>query len=111
MNKNGQAIMIGLLVLVMTTAILIAVIPMMKNMLDITKQSDSLNCEGYRHNGDVNHHLSYNASLNSDTTACIAIGLYLPYLVLVVIIAGVSRMIMGQLGGGGGQQSTYYGGY
>jgi len=36
MDKHGQAIMIGLLILVMTTAILIAVIPMMKSMLDIT---------------------------------------------------------------------------
>jgi len=108
MNKHGQAIMIGLLVLVMTTAILIAVIPMMKNMLDITKQSNGLNCEGYKYGGDATHALSYNSSLNTDQTSCIAIGLYIPYLVLVVIIAGISKLVMGQLGG---QQQQPYGGY
>ena len=110
MNKNGQAIMVGLLFLVMTTAILVAMIPMMKSMLDLTKQSDNLNCKGFLYEGDASNSLSYNSSLNTDEPACIAIGLYLPYLILVVIIGGVSKMIMGQLGSSG-QQQPYYSGY
>jgi len=97
MNKKGQVMMINLLFLLMTVAVLIALIPQFNILLNMAQQSNSLNCAGYYYNGDVNNTLSYNASLPSNTLACLSIDLYLPYIVIAVLIAGVSRVIMGRI--------------
>lgn len=99
-DKGGQMMIIGLLFLFMTVTIVIAMIPAIKEILDISKQSDNLNCAGYEYDGDANNVLSYNSSLDTETTACLAINLYLPYILLIVLIGGVSRLIAGQAMGG-----------
>ena len=99
-EKGGQMIMIQLLFLFMTITIMIALIPAMKSILNIAKQSDNLNCPGYEYGGDPTNVLSYNSSLETETTACLAINLYLPYILLIVLIGGVSRLIAGQVMGG-----------
>jgi len=94
MNKLGQQhIMINLLFLFLTVVSMIALIPAMSDILDIGHQSDSLNCEGYIHNGDANHSLSYNSSLGTNTMACLAIKLYLPYILLFVLVGGVASLL------------------
>ena len=108
MNKAGQMIMVHLLVLMMTVAITIALVPMLNSVLGIGKQSDNLNCDGYIYNGDTSNKLSYNSSLETDTISCIAIGLYIPYLLLAVLIGGVTRLLAGRMIGGGEQQQQYY---
>ena len=101
MDKNGQMIMVNLLILVMTILVMIAVIPVLNSVLSVGKQSDILNCPGYDHanSGTIGDHaLDYNASLlNTDTVACLAIGLYVPYIVLTILIAGVAKMLSGRL--------------
>lgn len=97
MNKRGQVMIINLLFLVMTISVLIALIPQMTEMLNMAQQSDYLNCRGYYYNGDPNNALSYNDSLKSNTLACVAINFYLPYIILAVLIAGVSRVLMGRI--------------
>jgi hypothetical protein len=101
-DKRGQMIMINLLFLLMTIAVLVAMIPAMNAMMKIAQQSDGLNCAGYRHNGDANDSLSYNSSYQSNTLACLAIDLYLPYIVLAVLIGGVSKLIASRTDFGGG---------
>ena len=98
MNNQGQMnIMIGLLFLVMTLMVLVALIPVINEMLNVVQQSDSLNCNGYRHNGDVNNTLSYNSSLATNTLACLAIRLYLPYIILVVLVGMVAKLLANKL--------------
>jgi len=96
-NNRGQVMMINLLFVFMTIAVMIALIQPLSVLLNQAQQSDYLNCNGYWYNGDPNATLSYNASLKSNTLACMAINLYLPYIVLAVLIAGISRVIMGRI--------------
>jgi hypothetical protein len=97
MNKRGQVMMINLLFLLMTVAVMIALIPQFSTLLNMAQQSNALNCQGYKYLGDPNNTLSYNVSLPSNTLACLSIDLYLPYIVMAVLIAGVSRVIMGRV--------------
>ena len=94
-NNRGQMIMINLLFLLMTIAVLVAIIPALSDILGIAQQSDGLNCAGYISGGNVNATLSYNASLQTNTLACLAINMYLPYIVLAVLIMTVSRLLLG----------------
>ena len=107
MNNNGQMFMMNLLMLIMTIMVMVALMPALKEILDNVQQSDGLNCNGYVYNGAVNHALSYNSSKSTNTMACLAIKLYLPYILLTVLIAGVGMLIVGRAQGG--QQN--YGGY
>jgi glucose-6-phosphate-specific signal transduction histidine kinase len=96
-NNRGQMIMINLLFLIMTIAVLISLIPALNSLLNIAQQSDSLNCNGYMYNGNSTHPLSYNASLPSNDLSCLAIKLFLPYIVLAVLIGSVSRVIASRM--------------
>ena len=95
-DNGGQVMIISLLFLFMTITVMIALIPALKTILDIAKQSDNLNCPGYAINGDVNNTLSYNSSLGTDTVACLAINLYLPYIILIILVVGVTKLMYGR---------------
>ena len=97
MNKKGQVMMINLLFLLMTVAVMIALIPQFNILLNMAQQSNALNCQGYFYQGNPNSSLSYNESFPSNTLACLSISLYLPYIIMAVLIAGVSRVIMGRI--------------
>ena len=94
-NKKGDmfAFMVNLLFLVMMLAVFVSLIPALNAILNISQQSDNLNCYGYLHNGDPNSPYSYNNSLLSNTIACLAVRLYLPYIALAVLIGGVSKLM------------------
>lgn len=100
MNKQGQAIIVNLLIFAMVMAVLVAMIPAMNSMLGIAQQSNELNCPGYYVGGNPNNVLSYNSSLQTNTLSCIAIQLYLPYIVLVILIGGVTKLLAGRMFGG-----------
>lgn len=100
MNNRGQMILVNLLIFVMIVAVLVALIPALNALLNIAQQSDGLNCNGYSVNGDPNAHFSYNSSLPTNTLACVAIRLYLPYIVLVVLIGGVAKLLGSRMFGG-----------
>lgn len=108
MNKKGQMVMIQLVLLVMTIGILMVITPIINTFLNLAKQSDGLNCDGYIHNGDANNSLSYNSSLNTDSITCMLFKLFVPYIVLGVLIYGVGNLFRKKLEPdyGGGQ---YYG--
>lgn len=94
--------MVQLLIFFMAIAVMVAMIPAMKEMLDIAQQSDGLNCPGYTVEGDAGNALSYNSSLSKNTLGCLAIKLYLPYIILVVLVGGVTKLLAGRLSDGGG---------
>jgi hypothetical protein len=84
----------------MVIAVMVALIPALNTMLNNSQQSDGLNCNGYINAGNVNNSLSYNSSLATNTLACVAIRLYLPYLILVILVGGVTKLLMGRVAGG-----------
>ena len=96
-NKRGQTIMIQLLFLFMTFGILIALIPSLNTLLNLSQQSDYLNCQGYYLNGNVTNPLSYNVNLPSNTFACLAIRLYLPYLIVAILIGTITKVLSSRL--------------
>ena len=97
MNQRGQVMMINLLFLLMTVAVMIALIPEFNTLLNMAQQSNALNCNGYYYQGDPNNTLSHNNSLPTNTLACLSIDLYLPYIIMAVLIAGVSRVLLGRI--------------
>jgi hypothetical protein len=93
---------------------MIAFISPINDFLDMAQQSDSLNCKGYIYGGNVNHTLSFNSTLNGGASgspiACIALKLYLPYILLIFLIGGVAMILGGKgdvFGFGDSQQQAY----
>lgn len=98
-DKRGQLMQlpINLLILFIAITFLIALIPGFVEMQDMAQQSDNLNCKGYYYEGNTTHPLSYNSTIGTKSSiGCMAIKLYLPYIVLGVLIAGVSIIFYGR---------------
>ena len=113
MNNKGASLMslpVNLLMLFIAITFLIALIPGFAEMQSTAQQSDNLNCKGYVHLTDPT--LSYNATTaaggHTSTISCMAIKLYLPYIVLGVLISAVAMIFYGQSGMGGGTQPAGY---
>ena len=88
---------INLLMLFIAVTFLVALIPAFVEMQDMAQQSTSLNCVGYIYNGDATNVLSYNATIGTKSSiGCMAIKLYIPYIVLGVLIAGVAIIFYGR---------------
>lgn len=111
MNSRGN-VMLSLLFFLMALGVLVVFISPMNAFIDLMLQSDSLNCKGFIYNGNVNHTLSFNVTSDGGASgsplACLSLKLYLPYLLLVFLIAGVSSVLSGKagdwLGMGGGSE-------
>lgn len=100
MNNRGSGLMdlpVNLLMLFIAVTFLVALIPAFAEMQDTAQQSDSLNCVGYKYNGDATHYLSYNSTIGTKSSiGCMAIKLYIPYIVLGVLVAGVAILFYGR---------------
>jgi hypothetical protein len=110
MNNKGSLmdLPVKLMMLFMTVVFLIALIPGFVEMQDTAQQSTSLNCVGYKYNGDASDTLSYNATIGTKSSiGCMAIKLYLPYIILGVLIAGVAIIFYGKVSGGQTQEPVY----
>ena len=100
-NKRGQSglmdLPINLLMLFIAVTFLVALIPAFVEMQDMAQQSTSLNCVGYKYDGDADNVLSYNSTIGTKSSiGCMAIKLYIPYIVLGVLIAGVAIIFYGR---------------
>ena len=100
MNKKGSGLMdlpVNLLSLFIAITFLIALIPAFVEMQDMAQQSDSMNCKGFVYQGRATDPLSYNSTIGTKSSiGCMAIKLYLPYIVLGVLIAGVAIIFYGR---------------
>lgn len=96
MNNKGN-IMLNFLFFIMALIIVIMFIGPINTFLGFAQNSQNLNCYGYVYNGNPNHPLSFNGSLNNNQSgspiACLAISLYLPYLLLVFLLTGVAKLL------------------
>ena len=99
MNKKGN-VMLNLLYFIMGLGVLIAFISPISDFIDMAQQSDALNCKGYIYDSNASHTLSYNnlsdGGASGSPVACLAIKLYLPYLLLVFLVGGVAAVIGGK---------------
>jgi len=103
MNNKGQLLNlpVNLLMLFMVVTFLIALLPGLVEMIDQAQQSDSLNCVGFKYDGNPNNPLSYNSTIGTKSSiGCMAVKLYIPYIVLGVLIAGVAALFIGKAIGG-----------
>lgn len=95
-------IILGIMFFLMGLVVLIMFISPMNVFLDIAQQSDNLNCKGYIHGGNVSNVLSFNSTMDGgnsgDPLACLSLKLYLPYILLIFLIGGVSLLIAGKAG-------------
>ena len=96
MNKKGN-IMINLLFFIMGLGVMIAFISPINSFLDLAQQSDGLNCKGFIYDSNVSHTLSFdnqsNGGASGSPIACLALKLYLPYILLVFLIGGVAAVL------------------
>lgn len=110
MNNKGNlmAMPMNLLMLFISVTFLIALIPAFVEMQDMAQERDSLNCHGYVAYDDlgaVDYVRSANSSIATKSSiGCMAIKLYIPYIVLGVLIAGVAMIFYGRTMGGGQDQ-------
>ena len=94
---NLMDLPVNLLVLFITVTFLIALIPGFTAMIGMGQDSTGLNCAGYVYNGDAADPLSYNATIGTKSTiGCLAMQLYIPYIVLGVLVAAVSLVFYGR---------------
>jgi hypothetical protein len=106
MNRKGQMnLFVGLLVGFLVISILVALIPALREqMISVSSYATGLNCKGA---------VDYNATAaeftgGTSTTACLAFGLFIPFLVLAVLIGLVTKMLYDK--GGQPAPQQYYGG-
>lgn len=112
MNKKGSGLLdlpVNLLMLFIAVTFLVALIPAFAEMQDMAQEKDNLNCHGYIAYDDVTGAIDYTKSANNtiatkSSIGCMAIKLYIPYIVLGVLIAGVAILFYGR-----GQQQPQYG--
>jgi hypothetical protein len=99
MNNKGN-VMINTLMFILALGVVIAFISPINEFLGLASQSDALNCKGYIFDGNVNHSLSFNSTLNGGASgspiACLALKLYLPYILLVFLVGGVASILAGK---------------
>ena len=89
MNNKGQfRLLIGLFIAVIIVVAFVALLPLFSAAVDIGQSSASgLNCIGAA---------DYNATLGQKSAiACMGMGLYLPVIVLVVLIAVIGYILYG----------------
>lgn len=108
MNNKGQLnILVGLLLGFIVVTMLVALIPGFVQVLDQAQNSQGLNCVGYVDDGSQGTNYTYNASRGTKSTiGCLALKLYLPYLVLAVLVGLVVKILYDRTGS---QPQPYYG--
>ena len=109
-NKRGQMIVFNLLMLVIVIIVFMALIPVFQDSIANARGSDGLNCVSTTSLCvDDDAEPCYNSSMKAQTTSCLVLDIYLPYIIIVVLLMGVGALV-GQRSGmfGGGQQQPMY---
>lgn len=97
-NKKGQVIIINIVMLVMALLVFMAMVPIMKTSIDSARNYDSFNCaDSTRVCGAAGIGMAspcYNATYSkSETFACTMLDLYLPYILIIVLLAGAAKLM------------------
>jgi hypothetical protein len=111
MNKRAtlMGLMISLPFAFMILCLFIALLPGFQTVIELGMNSQGLNCPGYVYQGNAASPLSYNATIGSKSTiGCLALNLYMPYIVIGVMITIVGMIVFDQKFGAVGQQMNPY---
>ena len=104
----------NLMLLVITIVVFMALIPVFQNTIANARGSDGLNCVSTTSLCATDAtEPCYNSSMDVQTTSCLVLDIYLPYIIIVVLIMGVGALVGQRAGmfGGGQQQPMYSQGY
>lgn len=78
----------------MGLAVLVVFISPMNTFIGFAQGSDSLNCVGYIDpDATAGQNMSYDSTKNTDSLSCLAIKLYLPYILLVFLVGGLLKVL------------------
>jgi hypothetical protein len=97
-KKKGQVMIINIVMLVMALLIFMALVPVIKEQIDGARTYTSLNCKDTTRvcgaAGVDAGSPCYNASYaKSETVACAMLDLYIPYIVILVLLAGAAKLM------------------
>jgi len=101
-SKKGQVIIVNIVMLVMALLVFMALVPVIKSQVDSARNYDSLNCK----ETDASRICAsnglqapcYNASYaKTETVACAMLDLYIPYIVIIVLLAGAAKLMANRL--------------
>ncbi len=110
MNNKGSLmdLPMNLLMLFIVVTFLVALIPGLVGIISEAQGVESLNCHGYvayNDDGTIDYTNSANSTrAEASSIGCMAIKLYIPYIVLGVLISGVALLFYGKMMGGGSEQ-------
>jgi hypothetical protein len=101
-QKKGQVIIVNIVMLVMALLVFMALVPVIKSQVDSARNYDSLNCkETDATRVCATNGLStpcYNASYSkTETVACAMLDLYIPYIVIIVLLAGAAKLMANRM--------------
>lgn len=104
-NRGFVGLMVGILFAFLAITMLITLLPGFVTIIDYGKGSNALNCVGYIDTDSSDGNQSYNATVGTKSSiGCLALTLYIPYLVLGILIAIVGKIFYDR---STGQQSPY----
>ena len=112
MNNKGQmgmSMIWGLVFLVLVILVFTAFLPVIKETINNSRGQDALNCAQTGAINQCNNSASvscYNSSIATETTGCLIMDLYIPFIVIIVLIGAVGMILSGRMGS---QQPQQYG--
>lgn len=108
MNNKGQMMVFNLMMLVIVVVVMMALIPVFQETINNARGSDGLNCVSTLSVCGNQSEPCYNSSIESQTTSCLILDIYLPYIIIVVLLMGVAGLMAGRSSAFGmGQQQSY----
>lgn len=112
-NKKAQVIIVNLMLLVVVIIVAMAFVPIFQESISNARGSDGLNCVSTLRVCGNQSEPCYNSSLDSQTTSCLIMDIYLPYILIIILLMGVAGLMSGRSGmfGMGQQQQPAQPGY
>ena len=114
-GKRGQMFIIGIFMLIIALIIFIATLPAISELVNNSRGCGNLNCAGWVDKdssaatcGSTN--TSYRSDLETNTLSCTIIDLFVPFLILGVLMAGIIKLIYDKLHKEPTEAPPYYGG-
>lgn len=97
-QMGGLGMIIGIIFLFMTIVVLVGFLPAINDMINTQRGQDSLNCISSKNvcgAGQLNQYC-YNATRETDTTSCLIFSIYTPFILIIVLVGGVSGILYGR---------------
>lgn len=106
-DKRGQMMVFNIMILVIVILVFMALIPVLQSMISSARGSTGLNCVStLRTCNATTPEPCYNASLDAQTTSCLVLDIYLPYILIVVLIMSIAALMAGKSDAFGFGQQT-----